>query len=111
MNSICGESLPGRGSEVNGTLKASAEDLHNTELVIIESISKSYWSIAKLNEQIEFNKQRLDIAKSTYEIVKAKYNSGAGTKSDVILAENQFIPASYSSEIFSAKEKLSETQC
>ncbi|ATF90586.1 TolC family protein [Cedecea neteri] len=76
-------------------VEASAEDLHNTELVIIESISKSYWSIAKLNEQIEFNKQRLDIAKSTYEIVKAKYNSGAGTKSDVILAEKSI----YSSEL------------
>lgn len=68
-------------------IEASIEDLNNTRLLVIESISKSYWSIAKLNEQIIFNQQRLEIAESTYKIVKAKYESGAGSKSDVLLAE------------------------
>lgn len=68
-------------------IEASIEDLNNTRLLVIESISKSYWSIAKLNEQIIFNQQRLEIAESTYKIVKAKYESGASSKSDVLLAE------------------------
>lgn len=74
---------------------ASEQDLQNTLLVIIDSISKSYWNIAKLNEQIEFYKQRIEIAKSTYQVVNAKYESGAGLRSDVLLAQQ----AIYSSEL------------
>lgn len=76
-------------------IEASEEDLQNTELLIIESISTKYWSIARLNAQIEFNKKRLAIAKSTYELVKAKYDNGSGTKSDVLMAEKSI----YSSEL------------
>lgn len=75
--------------------EASEEDLRNTELLIIESVSTKYWSIARFNEQIEFNKNRLDIAKSTYELVKAKYDNGAGTRSDVLMAEKSI----YSTEL------------
>lgn len=76
-------------------IDASEQDLQNTVLVIIDSIAKSYWNIAKFNEQIEFYKQRLEIARSTYLVVNAKYKSGAGARSDVLLAKQ----AIYSSEL------------
>lgn len=76
-------------------IEATEEDLHNTRLVIIDSVSKSYWGIAKINEQIALNQQRLEIAELTYGIVKAKYESGAGSKSDVLLAKKSL----YSSEL------------
>ncbi|QHM94154.1 efflux transporter outer membrane subunit [Kosakonia sacchari] len=76
-------------------IDASEQDLQNTMLVIIDSIAKSYWNIAKFNEQIEFYKQRLEIARSTYLVVNAKYKSGAGARSDVLLAKQ----AIYSSEL------------
>lgn len=78
-----------RHGEIN--IDLSEEDLNNTELNIIESVSKSYWSIAKYNQKIELYRQRLDIAKSTFAIVKAKNDYGSGTVADMSLAEKSLL--------------------
>lgn len=73
------------------SIEASEEDLHNTALVIIGSLSEHYWTIAKLNHQIEYYKQRLEIAKSTAAIVKVKYDSGAIAKTDLLSADQAIL--------------------
>ena len=78
-----------RHGELN--IDLSEEDLNNTELNIIESVSKSYWSIAKYNQKIELYRQRLDIAKSTFAIIKAKNDYGSGTVADMSLAEKSLL--------------------
>lgn len=72
-------------------VNASEQDKQATALTLIGQTAQFYWQIASLNQQINNQRQSIEIARQTADFVRARFQAGAVGQMDCLQAEQSLI--------------------
>ncbi len=91
LNIFSGGTISARVRQAKAELFQAQNLLQNTRLRARQEILHSTSSIAEARARIEAAKQALESAKESFRIEKLRYTTGAGTVTDMLLAQAQWL--------------------
>ncbi|MDY0196032.1 MAG: TolC family protein [Sulfurovaceae bacterium] len=87
---------------------ATEQDLQASKLFIEGEVTKLYWQLAYLSENIYLSNQNIDSSTKIVELIRTRYKAGAASKLDLLMAERSLASqkASYEKLLQSRTEAM-----